>query len=220
MVDQAQIQQSLLRSLHEAQAYPSPYRHWLLSGILPPDAVDGLQHLEFPVGALDGVSGRRELHNDTRLYFDKANNARFDVCAALAESFQSGAVVGAIKSIMGADLDGTYLRIEYAQDTDGFWLEPHTDIGVKRFTMLYYLSDGPGHDQLGTDIYAGTQTHVARTPFAPNTAMIFVPASDTWHGFEKRPINGVRKTVIINYVTDEWRAREQLSFPDAPVRAA
>ncbi len=50
--------------------------------------------------------------------------------------------------------------------------------------------------------------------------MIFVPGSDTWHGFEKRPIAGVRRSVILNYVTDEWRAREQLSYPEAPVRAA
>ena len=34
---------------------------------------------------------------------------------------------------------------------------------------------------------------------------------------EPREIEGVRKSVIINYVTNEWRAREQLSFPDAPI---
>jgi hypothetical protein len=44
-----------------------------------------------------------------------------------------------------------------------------------------------------------------------------VPANNTYHGFEKRTINGVRKSIIINYVTDEWRAREQLSFPEAPI---
>jgi len=27
----------------------------------------------------------------------------------------------------------------------------------------------------------------------------------------------VRKSVIVNYVTSEWRAKEQLAFPDAPV---
>jgi hypothetical protein len=48
--------------------------------------------------------------------------------------------------------------------------------------------------------------------------MVFVPADNTWHGFERRPIEGVRKSVILNYVTAEWRAREQLSFPQAPVR--
>jgi hypothetical protein len=27
----------------------------------------------------------------------------------------------------------------------------------------------------------------------------------------------VRTSLIINYVTNEWRAREQLSFPEAPI---
>ena len=30
---------------------------------------------------------------------------------------------------------------------------------------------------------------------------------------------GVRKSMIINYVTNEWRAREQLAFPDKPIAA-
>jgi hypothetical protein len=44
--------------------------------------------------------------------------------------------------------------------------------------------------------------------------MVFIPADNTWHGFEKRAIKGVRKSLILNYVTPEWRAREQLSYPD------
>jgi hypothetical protein len=47
--------------------------------------------------------------------------------------------------------------------------------------------------------------------------MVFVPGDDTFHGFEKRPFTGVRKTLILNYVTPEWRAREQLAFPEVPV---
>lgn len=74
------------------------------------------------------------------------------------------------------------------------------------------------HDDLGTDIYRSRDERVGRSPFKPNSAMIFVPSDKTWHGFERRPIAGVRKSVILNYVTHEWRAREQLSFPDAPVR--
>jgi hypothetical protein len=48
--------------------------------------------------------------------------------------------------------------------------------------------------------------------------MIFVPSDKTWHGFEPRTITGVRKSVILNYVTHDWRAREQLSYPETPVR--
>ena len=47
--------------------------------------------------------------------------------------------------------------------------------------------------------------------------MVFVPSDITYHGFEQRKIEGVRKSVIINYVTNEWRAREQLAFPDTPI---
>jgi hypothetical protein len=54
-------------------------------------------------------------------------------------------------------------------------------------------------------------------PFASNGAMIFVPSNNTYHGFERRPIKGVRTSLIINYVTNEWRAREQLAFPEAPI---
>jgi hypothetical protein len=47
--------------------------------------------------------------------------------------------------------------------------------------------------------------------------MIFVPSNITYHGFEPRQINGVRKSIIVNYVTNDWRAREQLAYPNTPV---
>jgi hypothetical protein len=83
--------------------------------------------------------------------------------------------------------------------------------------MLLYLSKIPQHASLGTDIYDAAKRRVGRSPFAPNAAMVFVPSSDTFHGFEARTIEGVRKSLIINYVTDEWRAREQLAFPNSPL---
>ena len=85
-------------------------------------------------------------------------------------------------------------------------------------TMLYYLSDGGEQDTLGTDIYQDRDTWAERSAFLNNSALMFVPSDNTWHGFEPRPIRGVRKSVIINYVTDEWRAREQLAYDGAPIR--
>ncbi|MEW5963513.1 MAG: 2OG-Fe(II) oxygenase, partial [Pseudomonadota bacterium] len=124
-----------------------------------------------------------------------------------------------IESSFGTKLAGSYLRVEYAQDSGGFWLEPHTDLGVKLFTMLLYMSRDPEHADLGTDIYDTGKRHVGRSPFASNTAFVFVPSDITFHGFEPRTIPGVRKSIIINYVTNEWRAREQLAFPDQPIAA-
>lgn len=211
------IVHSFLKSVHDGQSGTTPYRHWFLRDCLPADAIEDIVSLPFPAPSLDGVSGKRELHNKTRKYFDAENRARFAVCDAFAQAFQDKRVTDKICKVFGTNLDGTYLRIEFAQDTDGFWLEPHSDLGVKLFTMLLYLSDEEGHDQLGTDIYDKDKQRVGRSPFAPNVAMVFVPSDITFHGFEKRPIHGVRKSLIVNYVTDEWRAREQLAFPDAPI---
>ena len=146
--------------------------------------------------------------------------ARFSACRAVAEAFQSAEVVACIQARTGADLGGTYVRLEYAQDVDGFWLAPHTDLGVKRFTMLIYLNDSADDQSgMGTDLFCDDETWARQTPFDDNSALIFVPGANTWHGLRKRPIVGVRRSVIMNYVTDDWRAREQLAFPDAPVQA-
>jgi hypothetical protein len=173
--------------------------------------------MPFPVTEIGGVSGTREAHNPDRVYFAGENLQTFENARAAAEAFQSPDIVELLASTFAAPLDNTFVRIEYAQDVDGFWLKPHTDIGVKMFTMLIYMSDDPRHADLGTDIYADENTHVGRSSFEPNSAMIFVPAANTWHGFERRPIAGVRRSLIVNYVTDEWRAREQLAFPQTPV---
>ena len=213
------VKASLARSFREAAVSEAPYRHWTLTNIFGSAITQALSSLDFPVPALDGVSGARELHNNTRQYFDADNIARHRVCHTIAETFQSQDTVDMIGAATGADLDGCYLRIEYAQDTDGFWLQPHTDLGVKKLTMLYYLASDDGQESLGTDIFQDADTWAKRSDFDPDSALVFVPSDNTWHGFAARPIAGVRKSVIINYVTDEWRAREQLAFPKAPVRA-
>jgi len=208
---------TLLKSFDTARQDERPYRHWLVDECLPQAAVDKILSLPFAAPALAGVSGKRELHNATRSYFDAGNRARFPVCSEFCQAFQDRRVINAIASRFGAKLNGTYLRVEYAQDTDGFWLEPHTDLGVKTFTMLLYMSKDAQHKTLGTDIYDANKAHVGSSPFVSNSAMIFVPSSTTYHGFEKRRIDGVRTSVIINYVTTEWRAREQLAFPEQPI---
>ncbi len=211
------IVDQMLTSMKTSKHGDTPYKHWFLSHCLPADAVDTIMSLPFPAPDLGGVSGKRELHNATRTYFDADNMGRYPVCKAFNDAFQDKRLVSNIESFFGTKLDGTYLRVEYAQDIDGFWLEPHSDLGVKLFTMLLYMSPDANHADLGTDIYDGNKKPIARSPFQQNGAMVFVPADNTFHGFESRTIEGVRKSIIINYVTNEWRAREQLAFPDRPL---
>jgi hypothetical protein len=205
-------------ALSARRSFDFPYPYHLLETVFPADVSDALAELPFAPPVLNGVSGKRELHNDQRSYFDAVGFARFPVMRGVAEAFQAPEIVKLIHEAFGAPIDDTFVRLEYAQDVDGFWLQPHTDLGVKKFTCLIYLSDGPGHDKLGTDIYETPEKHFGAPPFKRGGAMIFVPGDNTWHGFEKRPIQGVRRSVILNYVTHDWRAREQLSYPETPVR--
>src|SRR5207237_8205014 len=100
----------------------------------PQAGARALAALPFAPTKLDGVSGRRELHNDDRRYFADEVLEDYAVARRVAEAFQSPRVVREFERKTGANLAGTYLRIEYALDLDGFWLEPHTDLGVKALT--------------------------------------------------------------------------------------
>ena len=213
------VKTSLMASFAAGRRCEEPYRHFLVSEVFPLDVARSLWGLPFSPVGVEGVSGKRELHNPTRRYFDAETCLRFATCRAVGDAFQSSEVVRSIESLTGAALDGGYVRLEYAQDLDGSWLQPHTDLGVKTFTMLIYLAPEPGQEDLGTDIYRDAATWAKRTGFVDNTALVFIPADNTWHGLERRPIAGVRKTIIMNYVTDDWRERGQLAYPSTPVRS-
>ena len=204
-------------AIKRAPRIAAPWPHWHIADVLPSDVLRELAALPLSPPIADGLSGRREYGNPERIYLDRANMGRSRLMRDVAAAFQSAAVTKTVCGTFAAPIEETFLRIEYALDTDGFWLEPHTDIGAKKFTCFIYL-DGAG--DLGTDIYVEPRKFAYRVPFAPNSALAFVPGDKTWHGLAPRPIRGVRRSLIINYVDREWRAREQLAFPDLPVRLA
>jgi hypothetical protein len=213
----AEIAAQACVAIRRSEIFEQPWRHWQSADLFPRDVLHELTDLPLSPAFSDRPAGRREYHNGQRIYFDCPNMARFPVMRRVAEALQSPGVVRAVHETLSAPIGGTFLRIEYALDTSGFWLEPHTDIGVKKLTGFLYLD---GADNLGTDMYADPQTFTHRVPFIPNWALAFVPSHNTWHGFAPRPIAGARRSLIINYVGAEWRAREQLSFPDRPVPVA
>ena len=215
MADGSAVSASLIGCFDASVFSAQPFRHWLLSDILPVAVCDRIDALPARAANIDDTLGKRETHNSSRLFFGLDNRRRHPVCDALAAGFQSAAAVERIERLCEIELrDKSHLRIEYCLDTDGFWLEPHTDIGAKLFTMLVYLSTEPGSEEWGTDILDANLNLVAVAPYARNGGLIFVPGSDTWHGFHRRPIKGVRRSLIINYVKPEWRSRHELAYPD------
>jgi hypothetical protein len=211
-------QTHLLAALDRAETSSQPFRHWQFRQILPPELAEALTILPLPPAPIGDTAGRRETHNALRRFCSPAAQAEFPACADLATAFQGPETIRRIETLCGTDLAGAYLRIELCRDMAGFWLEPHTDIGAKLFTLLVYLSRGPGAEELGTDLYADpAQPPIGRAPAPFDSGLAFVPGGDTWHGFVRRPIAGVRHSVIVNYVVPEWRSRHELAFPQAPV---
>lgn len=207
------IKQTFIAALSASHAHQHPYRHWLLDGALPEPTARQLAELPFPPPDMMEHDGRRETNNAKRVYFTPENQAKFGVCAAFVAAFNHPEMRETLKRETGASLDEALLRVEYCQDTGSFWLEPHTDIAVKKCTMLIYLSDDPALANCGTDVYDSAPDHklVHTAPYRFNGGLIFVPASDTWHGFHRRTINGIRKSLIINYVAPDWRDRWELA---------
>lgn len=215
-VNAAQCADQVKAALHAAQCLDAPYRHWRLAETFPAEVVDAINALEMTPPSWEGADGRRAWNNE-RVFVDQDMMAREPLAAALAEGLQSKEVLAVIEDMCGTDLTGDYLRIEYCMDSQGFWLEPHTDLGVKRLTLLAYCARDEAASGWGTSIYSDADHWAGNMDGSFNNSLMFVPADNTWHGFEPREIGGVRRSLIINYVTPEWRARHELCFPDRPV---
>lgn len=209
----ASVAETFLSCLENSKRETWPYRYWLLTGAIPQADVDALVSL--PIAPADGAvfNGKRETNNALRVYCTPENQAKYPVMARLAAGFNDAGVRAAIERETGADLSDAHLRIEYCQDTPGFWLEPHTDIFVKKFTMLVYLSDDPALRLAGTDIHEGPPDfkYVCTAPYGRNLGVIFIPGKTTWHAAGHYPFEGVRKSLIINYVTSAWRDKWELA---------
>jgi len=207
------VADAFLACLRNARREAWPYDYWLLESPFPEGCCEAIADLPLPPPEGTVFDGKRETNNALRIYFTPENQARFEVCRRVAEAFKDAKVKSAIEAATGTDLADGHLRIEYCQDTDGFWLEPHTDIFVKKFTMLVYLSDDPTLADAGTNILEGQPDfkYVGSAPYGKNKGVIFIPGENTWHGVGHHPIKGLRKSIIINYVTSEWRDKWELA---------
>ena len=211
------IERQFLRSVISSERSEQPYRHWKIADVFPVDLCTGLLTMPICPPALGRTDGTRGSYNDARCFLTPAMRAKFPCCQALSDALQRPQVARTMADTCGIDVAGGFLRMEYMQDIDGAWLEPHRDIPEKLFSMVIYLFTGPDAAAWGTDIYDADQRWVGRSPPDFNTGVIFVPGPATWHGFDPRPIVGVRRLMEINYVRPSWRDRNQLTFPDQPI---
>jgi hypothetical protein len=219
-VDSAAIAEQFKKALVGAKREEQPYRRWYLTEVLPEALCTGILALPIDPPRLGLTDGTRGTYNDKRTFFTPQMRKDYAACAALCDALQRPDVARQVAKTCEIDVEGAYLRMEYMQDIDGMWLEPHHDIPEKLFSMVIYLCLGPEAKNWGTDIYDADRKWFMRGSAEFDSAAIFIPGENTWHGFEKRKIVGVRRLMEINYVRPSWRSRDQLSFPDRPIALA
>ena len=207
------VADAFLACLDRARHVAQPFDYWLLEGALPEADVDAIAALPVAPPADVVFNGRRETNNSSRMFFGAEAQDQYAVCRRVVDGFKDQRVIAAIEAETGTRLAGTRLRIEYCQDAPGFWLEPHTDIAVKKFTMLVYLLDDPALALAGTDIHEGPPDfqYVTTAPYGRNRGVIFIPGTSTWHGVDHHPLLRLRKSIIINYVSPDWRDTVELA---------
>jgi len=215
--DAVEVARHFCQSVRRARCDDRPYRHWKLVDVLPEALCTGILTLPIAPPHLGRTDGTRNTYNTQRSFITPLLRRKFPTCAVLSDALQRPEVARLMAEICDIPVEGSYLRMEYMQDTDGAWLEPHRDIPEKLFSMVIYLFTGPDAKDWGTDIYDAERRWVGRSSGEFNSGVIFVPGPATWHGFDPRPIFGVRRLMEINYARSDWRDKEQLAFPDRPI---
>ncbi|MDP9126720.1 MAG: 2OG-Fe(II) oxygenase [Pseudomonadota bacterium] len=207
------VAECFMACLDRAEEVHRPFQHWLLEDVLPEDVLADIANLPFAPPQNPVFDGRRESNNASRVFFTPENQAKYFVCREVASVFDDPTVVDTLEKVTGANLRHGSLRIEYCQDANGFWLAPHLNLAVKQLTMMIYLSEDPALLEAGTELYDGSAAHecVATVPYERGKGFVFVPGRTTWHGLRQRPIQGLRKTLVVNYVSPDWESKDQLS---------
>ncbi|AHI27064.1 hypothetical protein BGC31_07605 [Komagataeibacter xylinus] len=202
----------VIAALAATSVTPWPFPHWQLYDVLPaPVAAALVAWVPAPHFMGGDNGGQRAGRNGHRLFITPALQAANTALEHLAALFDTAQTRAAFTDRCGARLENAALRLELCLDTDGFWLEPHTDIGAKRLTLLVPLSMGAQAAEWGTDLMTPQGNPVARASGVFNSGLLFIPSAHSWHGFIPRPLAATRRTLIVNYVGPEWRATEELA---------
>ena len=188
-----------------------PFKHWLFDGVLSEETIDELLKLPLPVPKIEKHTGKRESQNQTRIFLNKECCNKHSVAKNVANVFNHPSIISKLSNICGRDLTKGKLRIEYTLDTGDFWLEPHLDIKEKLLTFLIYLSKDPDSSKWGTTIYNRDLSFHSKAPYKSNMGLMFMAGEDTWHGVPKQNIQGIRKNLIINFVTKDWKSINELA---------
>lgn len=183
--------------------YNTPWEYFIIDNFLPKNILLSLKTLKINSDNSQCNGTRTPVIN--RYFFtpEKSDNKTLEV----VNFFQTNTT--AFEKQFGYDLSNSYIRIELAQDDNNFWQVPHIDTLEKRITIIVYIE---GKGDLGTDLYSSpNEEYHTRLEWKINRCFVFKTDKTKWHGFTKRPFEGNRKVLLINYVDkNKWKSKDQV----------
>ena len=197
----------VVNSFKSAHESTYPFLHWEVENMLPNVLMDQILAVRIPQSSGFVYDGTRASDSKVRpdgtpprrMFIGKDVIVEHPFFKDLVDAFLAPDVLAIVHDKFHVDTTDLYLRVEYINDFDGFFLDPHKDIIEKQFTLLLYL--GKGAENLGTDFYDTNKKVVKTTKFGHNRGYVFTPSERSWHGLERKKIVDRRCSLLVNYVT-------------------
>lgn len=179
----------------------TPEKWWMVNEAFTKSQLKKIEKM-FPEEVPENNSGKRDSANEFRKFVKEGTPE-----GKVFKDFATDEFKQHMTDVTGVDMHYGKLRIELCQDGPGFWLEQHVDIPEKLMTLQIYI--GEGKPEWGTIIYSQPNVVYKQLEFKNNTGWLSVLGEPVLHGVPQKKVDGSRKSVIINYVTD-WRDTDQL----------
>ena len=176
-----------------------PFNHYTFKDVFTDDELLDICNMDlYKFSAkLDGARAS----NTNRFFANEENRKKNNTINSLVDYFLNPDIVSHFENESNKKIAGNYLRIEFIEDHESSWLQPHVDIHEKLMSMMIYLNTTDESESIGTSIYDSEKQLVKIIPYIHNTGFYFYPSDNTWHGLEPITIKKSRKAIMVNYCT-------------------
>lgn len=189
----------------------NPFEHYTFTEFFCDKELDSINQIQLDnhSASLDGA----RTTNNNRFFVNKDNIDTNFALKRVVDFFLKEETIKMFEDESGKKIRGNYLRVEFIEDKEKSWLEPHVDINEKLMSFLVYLNNTDESLDIGTALYDSNKKFVTTVPYINNTGFYFFPGTDTWHGLESVQIKERRRAVMVNYCTfkTEFKIPDNLS---------
>lgn len=185
--------------LRNKQKIKIPFDHYTFENVFCEKELTSINSIKLEDNAahLDGARST----NNNRFFVNSTNINDNFTFERIVEYFLRDDVIEMFEEESGKKIRGNYLRVEFIEDKEKSWLEPHVDIEEKIMSLLIYLNNTNENYDIGTSLYDNNKKFVTTVPYIDNTGFYFYPSDNTWHGLESVNIKKRRRAIMVNYCT-------------------